>query len=127
MGLITELKDIALILVGEWVCEDYSHKVVFHFSDTLLREADLTIINSNGEKSLFKYTLAVLPTTDEDGNFRFFLDAGAFNNINFLIKEISLDKLILASLNNFKEQDEKAVYIRIKDSSFADQIIQGIN
>jgi hypothetical protein len=124
--LIRELKEICNLIVGEWYSEDSSHKIIFHFNDIPLRESKL-IISSNGKENIFEYGIAVLPHTDRQNNYQFYIDIGRINKKYYLIKVITHEILVLVTLINFVEQDEIINYKRIKNISFADEIIKTLS
>ncbi len=64
---------------------------------------------------------------EENNNYQFYFDAGGFNKINFLIKSITNEKLVLATLNGFEEQGETTTYLRRKNTEFADKLLQELD
>ncbi len=124
--MIKELKEICNLIVGEWSCENDSHRIIFHLNDTLLRNSKLTIINADNQQFNMDYGVAVLPNTDKNNNYRFYFDAGGFNKKYFLIKSLTKDKLVLDLLVDFIEQGEIYTYVRKIDTEFSNKVIQDL-
>jgi hypothetical protein len=129
MGLtiLNELKNACNLIVGEWQADDNSHKMIFNFSEKLLKVSKCTVINSDGSQSISEYTLAVHPTTGINNEYLFYVELGTFDKTSFLIKKLNKENLTVIHLHKYQPIGNDIIYYRKIDTTFADDILQGLH
>jgi hypothetical protein len=104
--------------------------LIFSFTDKLLKETPLTIIEKDKTPVKSFYTIGVHPNITVKINTDFYFDIGYYSpKPTYFIKSITKNKMILQMVdaNSYKLIEGDIIYIRKTSLDFADEILEGLD
>ena len=126
-SVMKELKEVCNKIVGAWHLNDGTQTLIFTFTDQLLKEADLTVINKSEECILTHYTIGILPQIKPTLETVFYFNIGQNSRNKYVITSLTKDRMDVLLHDYYEPTETKFQYIRKTDQDFAEEIIKRIN
>lgn len=126
-SIMEELKEICNKIVGRWYSGDGTQSLIFSFTDQLLKQADLTVVNRNKAPIQTHYTIGALPQIQPTIDTFFYFDIGHNSQIKYVITSLTKDRMDVHIYDYYDPTQTQFYYVRKIDEGFAGEVLKGID